>query len=81
MQFWSPGHDPDHPLLGGKPERYVLLRLNTGRYIAIDPGDQSLIDVERQEQAHGFHTHEAALRAVTELRRLGQGSIDVIKVG
>ncbi|MFM8604293.1 MAG: hypothetical protein ACKOBY_01950, partial [Cyanobium sp.] len=63
MQFWSPDHDPDHPLLGVKPERYVLLRLNNGRYIAIDPGDQSLVDVERQEQAHGFHTHEAALRA------------------
>lgn len=39
------------------------------------------MDVEWQEQAHGFSTHEAALRAVAELRRLAQGSIDVIKVG
>lgn len=81
MQFWSHGNDPPHPLQGLKAERYVLLRLDTGRYIAIDPVDQSLIDVESPEQAHGFHTHEAALRAVAELRRLGQGAIDVIKVG
>jgi hypothetical protein len=81
MQFWSAGHDPEHPLHGSTPERYGLLRFETGCYIAIAPSDQGLMDVEWQEHAHGFPTHEAALRAVAELRRLAQGSIDVIKVG
>ena len=64
MHFWSPGLDPGHPMVGSHPERYVLRRLASGRYIAIDPHDQSLVDVEEVSGAHGFHTHEAALRAV-----------------
>ena len=80
MHFWSPSLDPDHPMVGSQPERYVLRRLDTGRYIAIHPADQSLVDVEAGERAHGFHTHEAALRAVSELRKLGQGPIDIVKV-
>ena len=80
MHFWSPGLDPDHPLVGSQPERYVLRRLLSGRYIAIDPQDQSLVDVEEASRAHGFHTHEAALRAVGELRKLGQAEIDIVKM-
>ncbi|MFM7264089.1 MAG: hypothetical protein ACKOZW_00510 [Cyanobium sp.] len=66
--------------MGSHLERYVLQRLTSGRYIAIDPRDQSLVDVEEVSGAHGFHTHEAALRAVGELRKLGQTEIDIIKV-
>ncbi len=32
------------------------------------------------QEAHVFHTHEAALRAAIELHRLGSGSFDVVKV-
>lgn len=81
MHFWSPGHDPDHPLAGAEPERYVLRRLGSGRYIAIDPRDQSLVDVEDAAGAHGFHTHEAALRAAGELQKLGHEGIDIVKIG
>ena len=80
MHFWSPGLDPDHPMVGSQPERYVLRRLGTGLYIAIDPSDQSLMDVEEAARAHGFHTHDAALRAVGEVRKLGQGGIDIVKI-
>jgi hypothetical protein len=80
MHFWSPNLDPDHPMAVSQPERYVLRRLASGRYIAIDPGDQSLVDVEAADAAYGFHTHEAALRAVGELHKLGQGPIDILKV-
>lgn len=80
MHFWSPGHDPDHPLVGAEPERYVLRQLGSGRYIAIDPRDQSLVDVEDAARAHGFHTHEAALRAAGELQKLGHQGIDIVKI-
>lgn len=80
MHFWSPEIDPDHPLACTQPERYVLRRLSDGRYLAINPGDQSLVDVEAPEQAHGFHTHEAALRAASELQKLGLASVDVLKL-
>lgn len=80
MHFWSPEIDPDHPLACTQPERYVLRRLSNGCYLAINPGDQSLLDVEAPEQAHGFHTHEAALRAAGELHKLGLGAVDVLKL-
>ncbi|MFO0017892.1 MAG: hypothetical protein ACK52U_15220 [Synechococcaceae cyanobacterium] len=80
MHFWAPGIDPAHPLDCSHPERYVLQRLQSGAYIAIDPQDQSLIDVADPQSAHGFHTHEAALRAAGELNKLGRGGVDVIKL-
>jgi hypothetical protein len=58
----------------------VLQRLSSGCYIAIDGQDQSLVDVLEPELAYLFHTHEAALRAASELNRLGKGSIDVVKL-
>ena len=80
MHFWAPAIDPAHPLECSHPERYVLQRLSSGAYIAIDPQDQGLIDVEDPRAAHGFHTHEAALRAAGELNKLGRGGVDVIKL-
>ena len=80
MHFWAPGIDPAHPLDCSHPERYVLQRLQSGAYIAIDPQDQSLIDVSDPQSAHGFLTHEAALRAAGELNKLGRGGVDVIKL-
>lgn len=80
MHFWAPAIDPAHPLECSQPERYVLQRLENGAYIAIDPRDQSLIDVADPRAAHGFHTHEAALRAAGELNKLGGGAVDVIKL-
>jgi hypothetical protein len=79
MHFWAPGIDPAHPMDCTQPERYVLQRLNTGHYLAIDEIDQGLVDVDDPSQAYLFHTHEAALRAAGELNRLG-GSVDVVKV-
>jgi len=80
MHFWAPEIDPAHPMECTQPERYVLQRLASGRFIAIDAGDQSLVDVVEAEKAYLFHTHEAALRAAGELKRLGNGSVDVVKV-
>ena len=80
MHFWSPEIDPDHPLACTHPERYVLRRLSNGCYLAIDPVHQSLMDVEAPDRAHGLHTHEAALRAATELRKLGLAAVDVLKL-
>lgn len=80
MHFWSPEIDPAHPMECTQAERYVLRRLSNGCFIAIDGGDQSLIDVPEAHQAYGFHTHEAALRAAGELNRLGSGGVDVVKI-
>ncbi|HYP03242.1 MAG TPA: hypothetical protein VER57_01695 [Cyanobium sp.] len=63
-----------------QPERYVLQRLSSGCYIAIHGLDQSLVDVVDPKSAYLFHTHEAALRAAGELKRLGDGSVDVVKL-
>ena len=79
MHFWAPEIDPAHPMECTQPERYVLKRLSTGNYLAIDPKDQSLTDVQDVSAAYLFHTHEAALRAAGELKRLGN-SVDVLKV-
>jgi hypothetical protein len=80
MHFWSPEIDPAHPMECTQPERYVLRRFSNGCFIAIHEGDQSLIDVPSPDQAYGFHTHEAALRAAGELNRMGSGSVDVVKI-
>jgi hypothetical protein len=80
MHFWSPDIDPSHPMDCTQPERYVLRRISRSAYIAIDRADQSLIDVDTAEEAYGFHTHEAALRAAGELNRLGSDMVDVVKV-
>jgi hypothetical protein len=80
MHFWAPEIDPAHPLECTQAERYALKRLSNGRYIAIAAQDQSLQDVDDVQQAHFFHTHEAALRAAVELNRLGSGAVDVVKV-
>jgi len=80
MHFWAPDIDPAHPLECTQAERYVLRRLGSGHYIAISATDQSLQDVPDVQQAHFFHTHEAALRAAVELNRLGSDSVDVVKI-
>jgi hypothetical protein len=80
MHFWAPEIDPAHPMECTQPERYVLQRLASGSFIAIDESDQSLVDVEEPGNAYLFHTHEAALRAAGELKRLGNGSVDVVKL-
>lgn len=80
LHFWAPEIDPAHPLECTHPERYALRRLDSGSYIALKKEDQSLRDVSDVQEAHFFHTHEAALRAAIELHRLGSGSFDVVKV-
>ena len=80
MHCWSPDIDPSHPMDCTQPERYVLRRISRSSYIAIDHADQSLIAVDSADEAYGFHTHEAALRAAGELNRLGGDKVDVIKV-
>jgi len=80
MHFWAPDIDPAHPLGCTRPERYALRRLEDGSYIALKQEDQSLEDVSDLQQAHFFHTHEAALRAAIELHRLGSGDFDVVKI-
>jgi len=79
MHFWAPEIDPAHPMDCTQPERYVLQRLGSGQFLAIDQQDQSLKDVADVASAYLFHTHEAALRAASELKRLGS-SVDVVKV-
>jgi hypothetical protein len=80
MHFWAPQIDPAHPLDCTQPERYVLRRLFSLTYLAINPGDGQLRDVPIIPQAYQFHTHEAALRAAGELNRLGGEAVDVVKV-
>jgi hypothetical protein len=79
MHFWAPEIDPAHPMDCTQSERYVLQRLGSGQFLAIDQFDQSLKDVADVASAYLFHTHEAALRAASELKRLGS-SVDVVKV-
>jgi hypothetical protein len=78
MHFWAPEIDPAHPMDCTQPERYVLRR-PSGSYLAIAAGDGSLVDVEDPGKAYLFHTHEAALRAASELIKLGN-AVDVLKV-
>lgn len=80
MHFWAPEINPAHPLECTQAERYVLQRLSNGCYIALHEDDQNLQDVSDLQQAHCFHTHEAALRVAMELRKLGSGNFDVVKV-
>jgi hypothetical protein len=82
MPFWTPAIDPANPLAGCHPERYALKRLDPdgARYLGLDPGDQTLLEVSLVGEAYHFLTHEAALRAAGELNRMGRGPLDVIKV-
>jgi len=80
MHFWAPEIDPAHPMDCTQAECYVLKQLESGTYLAIDAGDQGLIEVADPTLAHGFHTHEAALRAASELNRLGRPTVDVVKI-
>ncbi|MFZ0407684.1 MAG: hypothetical protein WAM11_06190 [Cyanobium sp.] len=82
MHFWAPEIDPAHPLQCTQPERDGLRRVAGGAYIAMAPDDQRLLDVRELERAYFFHTHDAALRAADELKRLGLGlgGVDVSKV-
>jgi hypothetical protein len=79
MHFWAPEINPAHPMECTHAERYVLQRLGSGQFLAIDQQDQSLKDVDEVGAAYLFHTHEAALRAAGELNRLGT-RVDVVKV-
>lgn len=79
MHFWAPEIDPAHPMDCTKPERYVLRRLTGGAYLAIASADGALLDVAEASDAYLFHTHEAALRAASELNRLGS-AVDVLKI-
>lgn len=80
MQFWAPTIDPAHPLACTRPERYVLKHLGNGAFLAIAADGFGLREVATPAEAHGFHTHEAALRAAHELNHEGRGPIDVMKV-
>ena len=87
MSFWTPALDPANPLAGSHPERYVLRRLEKDPgnpeveiFLGLNPTDQSVQDVGLMDEAHHFLTHEAALRAASELNRLGRGPLDVVKV-
>jgi hypothetical protein len=79
MHFWAPDIDPAHPMECTQPERYVLRR-SEGPFLAIDPRDENLMEVEEPTEAYRFHTHEAALRAAAELRRLGDAGLEVVKL-
>ncbi len=79
MHFWAPDIDPAHPMECTQPERYVLRR-SDGPFLAIDPRDDSLMEVLDPLEAYRFHTHEAALRAAGELRRLGNDGLEVVKI-
>jgi hypothetical protein len=88
MSFWTPALDPANPLAGSHPERYVLRRLEKDMenpeaetFLGLNPTDQSVQDVGLMDEAHHFLTHEAALRAASELNRMGRGPLDVVKVG
>ena len=61
-------------------ERYALKRLNNGTFLAIAGEEQNLVDVGSTSEAFLFHTHEAALRAATNLNRVGRGPLDVVKI-
>jgi hypothetical protein len=80
MHFWAPAIDPAHPMDCTQPERYALQRLDRGTFLTIGRDGEELEEVAAAEQAHLFHTHEAAVRAATELNAEGRGPIDVVKL-
>ncbi|MCP9804139.1 hypothetical protein KBY75_11230 [Cyanobium sp. T1G-Tous] len=80
MHFWAPEIDPSHPMDCTQAERYALKRLSDGTFLAIAGEDQRLVDVVHTSEAFLFHTHDAALRAATELNRGGRGPLDVVKI-
>jgi hypothetical protein len=61
-------------------ERYALKSLINGTFLAIAGEEQNLVDVGSTSEAFLFHTHEAALRAATNLNRVGRGPLDVVKI-
>ncbi|MEY4760058.1 MAG: hypothetical protein RLZZ268_1556 [Cyanobacteriota bacterium] len=80
MHFWAPEIDPSHPMDCTQAERYALKSLNNGTFLAIAGEEQNLVDVGSTSEAFLFHTHEAALRAATNLNRVGRGPLDVVKI-
>jgi hypothetical protein len=80
MHFWAPAIDPSHPMECTQPERYAIIRVDNGNYLAVQSGDQSVTEVSQPGLAYLFHTHEAALRAAQELNNTGRGPVDVVKI-
>jgi hypothetical protein len=80
MHFWAPEIDPSHPMECTQPERYAIVRVDNGHYLAVQSRDQSVTEVSQSGDAHLFHTHEAALRAAQELNHAGRGPVDVVKI-
>jgi len=80
MHFWAPEIDPSDPMDCNQAECYALRRLNDGSLVAVSGDDQRLVDVGSTSEAFLFHTHEAALRAATELNHSGRGPLYVVKV-
>jgi hypothetical protein len=80
MHFWAPEIDPSHPMDCTQAERYALKSLINGTFLAIAGEEQNLVDVGSTSEAFLFHTHEAALRAATNLNRVGRGPLDVVKI-
>ena len=80
MHFCAPEIDPSHPMDCTQAERYALKRLNNGTFLAIAGEEQNLVDVGSTSEAFLFHTHEAALRAATNLNSVGRGPLDVVKI-
>lgn len=80
MHFWAPEIDPAHPMECTQAECYALQQLGNGSFVAMGGEDLHLVEVGTAEQAYLFHTHEAALRAASELNHLGEGPLDVVKV-
>jgi hypothetical protein len=80
MHFWAPAIDPSHPMDCTQPERYAIVRVDNGHYLAVQGHDQSVTEVSQAGEAYLFHTHEAALRAAQELNQTGRGPVDVVKI-
>ena len=74
--------DSKNRWVGCHPGRFALKRLNPDEesFLGLDPSDQTLLDVSLIAEAHHFLTHEAALRAASEINRMGRGPVDVVRV-
>lgn len=71
----------DNPDIQAETQTETETETETETFLGLDSRDQSIQDVSQMEAAHHFRTHEAALRAASELNRLGRGPLDVVKVG
>lgn len=80
MHFWAPSIDPANPMDCTQPERYALQRLDSGTFLTIGGDGQGLEEGTTAEAAYLFHTHEAAVRAASELNAEGRGPFDVVKI-